>query len=144
VGDITMGAKDEEGLMENGLYIEKLGDWFREYCIVETEDDVYYDAYGATEEETDLFVNNIKAQYGDEEAEHIENLSFATADDFVKFLDEDEEDLSLPYAMVCAAYCAQQGIAIDDDTRICEDVQLYYFNDSCEFHYEYETDIDLG
>lgn len=144
VEEITMGAKDEEGLMENGLYIEKLGDWFREYCIVETEDDVYYDAYGATEEETELFVNNIKAQYGDEEAEHIENLSFATADDFVKFLDEDEEDLGLPYAMVCAAYCAQQGIAIDDDTRICEDVQLYYFNDSCEFHYEYETDIDLG
>jgi hypothetical protein len=144
VEEIAMGAKDEEGLMENGLYIEKLGDWFREYCIVETEDDVYYDAYGATEEETELFVNNIKAQYGDEEAEHIENLSFATADDFVKFLDEDEEDLSLPYAMVCAAYCAQQGIAIDDDTRICEDVQLYYFNDSCEFHYEYETDIDLG
>jgi hypothetical protein len=144
VEEITMGAKDEEGLMENGLYIEKLGDWFREYCIVETEDDVYYDAYGATEEETELFVNNIKAQYGDEEAEHIENLSFATADDFVKFLDEDEEDLNLPYAMVCAAYCAQQGIAIDDDTRICEDVQLYYFNDSCEFHYEYETDIDLG
>ncbi len=144
VEEIAMGAKDEEGLMENGLYIEKLGDWFREYCIVETEDDVYYDAYGATEEETELFVNNIKAQYGDEEAEHIENLSFATADDFVKFLDEDEGDLSLPYAMVCAAYCAQQGIAIDDDTRICEDVQLYYFNDSCEFHYEYETDIDLG
>lgn len=144
VEEIAMGAKDEEGLMENGLYIEKLGDWFREYCIVETEDDVYYDAYGATEEETELFVNNIKAQYGDEEAEHIENLSFATADDFVKFLDEDEEDLGLPYAMVCAAYCAQQGIAIDDDTRICEDVQLYYFNDSCEFHYEYETDIDLG
>ena len=75
--------------MKNELYIEKLGDWFRESCIVETEDDVYYDAYLAT-------------------------------------------------------LCAQQGIAIDDDTRICEDVQLYYFNDCSEFHYEYETDIDLG
>ena len=31
--------------MKNELYIEKLGDWFREFCIVETEDDVYYDAY---------------------------------------------------------------------------------------------------
>lgn len=34
--------------MKNELYIEKLGDWFREFCIVETEDDVYYDAYLAT------------------------------------------------------------------------------------------------
>lgn len=137
-------GNNNETLMENELYIEKLGDWFRESCIVETEDDVYYDADLATEEERELFVNNIKANYSDEEAEHIENLSFATADDFVKFLNDDEEDLSLPDTMVCAAFCAQQGIAIDDDTCICEDVQLYYFNDCREFHYEYETDIDLG
>ena len=25
--------------MKNKLYIKKLGDWFREFCIVETEDD---------------------------------------------------------------------------------------------------------
>lgn len=137
-------SRKNETLMKNKLYIKKLGDWFRESCIVETEDDVYYDANLATEEERELFVNNIKANYSDEEAEHIENLSFATADDFVKFLNDDEEDLGLPYTMVCAAFCAQQGIAIDDDTRICEDVQLYYFNDCREFHYEYETDIDLG
>lgn len=127
-------SRKNETLMKNELYIEKLGDWFREFCIVETEDDVYYDAYSATEEERELFVNNIKANYCDEEAEHIENLSFATADDFVKFLNDDEEDLSLPDSMVCAAFCAQQGIAIDDDTRICEVVQLYYFNDCREFH----------
>ena len=137
-------SRKNETLMKNELYIEKLGDWFREFCIVETEDDVYYDAYSATEEERELFVNNIKANYCDEEAKHIENLSFATADDFVKFLNDDEEDLSLADTMVCAAFCAKQGIAIDDDTRICEDVQLYYFNDCREFHYEYETDIDLG
>ena len=132
--------------MENhdSFYGERLMDWLREVCIVETEDDVYYDAEGADEEEVELFVNNIKAQNVDEENELLDNLSFKTAEDFITYLDEDEDGLCLAQKMVAAAYCTWKGIEIDDDTELYVDDQLYYFNDSREVHYEYETDIDLG
>ena len=132
--------------MENhdSFYGERLMDWLREVCIVETEDDVYYDAEGADGEEVELFVNNIKAQNVDEENELLDNLSFKTAEDFITYLDEDEDGLCLAQKMVAAAYCTWKGIEIDDDTELYVDDQLYYFNDSREVHYEYETDIDLG
>ena len=132
--------------MENhdSFYGERLMDWLREVCIVETEDDVYYDAEGADEEEVELFVNNIKAQNVDEENELLDNLSFKTAEDFITYLDEDEDGLCLAQKMVAAAYCTWKGIEIDDDIELYVDDQLYYFNDSREVHYEYETDIDLG
>ena len=132
--------------MENhdSFYGERLMDWLREVCIVETEDDVYYDAEGADGEEVELFVNNIKAQNVDEENELLDNLSFKTAEDFITYVDEDEDGLCLAQKMVAAAYCTWKGIEIDDDTELYVDDQLYYFNDSREVHYEYETDIDLG
>jgi hypothetical protein len=126
------------------FYGDKLMDWLREVCIVETEDEVYYDADGADEEEVELFIKNIKAQCVDEENELLEKLSFKTAEDFKTYLDEDGDDLSLASKMVGAAYCTRKGIEIDDDTELYVDNQLYYFNDCRNFHYEYETDIDLG
>ncbi len=126
------------------FYGDKLMDWLREVCIVETEDEVYYDADVADEEEVELFIKNIKAQCVDEENELLEKLSFKTAEDFKTYLDEDPDGLCLAQAMVAAAYCTKQGIEIDDETRLCVDNQLYYFNDCIDVHYEYETDIDLG
>ncbi len=126
------------------FYGDKLMDWLREVCIVETEDEVYYDAEVADEEEVELFIKNIKAQCVDEENELLEKLSFKTAEDFKTYLDEDGDDLGLASKMVGAAYCTRKGIEIDDDTRLQVDNQLYYFNDCRNFHYEYETDIDLG
>ena len=119
-------------------------DWLKEVCIVETEDEVYYDAEGAAEEEVELFINNIKAQNDEEENELLEKLSFKTAEDFTTYLDEDEDGLCLAQKMVAAAYCTREGIKIDDDTELYVDEQLYYFNDSRELHYEYSIDIDLG
>jgi len=126
------------------FYGERLMDWLREVCIVETEDDVYYDAELADEEEIDLFINNLKAQNMEEGNELLEKLSFKTAEDFKTYLDEDPDGLCLAQAMVAAAYCTKQGIEIDDDTELYVDFQLYYFNDCINVHYEYETDIDLG
>jgi len=126
------------------FYGERLMDWLREVCIVETEDDVFYDADTASEKEVERFVNNIKAQNIEEGNELLEKLSFKTAEDFITYLDEDPDGLCLAQAMVAAAYCTKQGIEIDDETRLCVPVQLYYFNDCIDVHYEYETDIDLG
>ena len=128
----------------NSFYGERLMDWLKEVCIVETEDEVYYDAEGADEEEVELFINNIKAQNDEEENELLEKLSFKTAKDFITYLDEDEDGLCLAQKMVAAAYCTREGINIDDDTELYVDEQLYYFNDSREVHYEYSIDIDLG
>ena len=128
----------------NSFYGERLMDWLKEVCIVETEDEVYYDAEGADEEEVELFINNIKAQNDEEENELLEKLSFKTAEDFTTYLDEDEDGLCLAQKMVAAAYCTREGINIDDDTELYVDEQLYYFNDSREVHYEYSIDIDLG
>ena len=128
----------------NSFYGERLMDWLKEVCIVETEDEVYYDAEGADEEEVELFINNIKAQNDEEENELLEKLSFKTAKDFTTYLDEDEDGLCLAQKMVAAAYCTREGINIDDDTELYVDEQLYYFNDSREVHYEYSIDIDLG
>jgi len=118
--------------------------WLKTVCIVETEDDVYYDAEAADKEEVDLFINNLKAQNTEEENELLEKLSFDSAQDFVKYLDDDPDEIGLPYKMIAAAYCTCQGIEIKDDTQMNVDEQLYYFNDSRDVHYEYSTDIDLG
>ena len=128
----------------NSFYGERLMDWLKEVCIVETEDEVYYDAEGADEEEVELFIHNIKAQNEEEENELLEKLSFKTAEDFTTYLDEDEDGLCLAQKMVAAAYCTREGIKIDDDTELYVDEQLYYFNDSRELHYEFSIDIDLG
>lgn len=125
-------------------------DWLREVCIVETEDDVYYDAESADEEEVEQFINNLKAvarwftENVEEENEKLEKLSFKTVDDFKTYLEEEEEGFCLAQKMVAAAYCTKYGIEIDEDTELYVDDQLYYFNDSRDFHYEFETDIDLG
>ena len=125
------------------FYGERLMDWLREVCIVETEDDVYYDAE-RDEEEVELFIKNIKAQNSEEENEKLEQLSFKTAEDFIAYLDENPDDIGLTQKMVFAAYCTWKGMEIDDETQLYVDSQLYYFNDCRDVHYEYETDIDLG
>ncbi len=119
-------------------------DWLREVCIIETENEVYYDAESADEEEIELFINNLKAQNIEEENEKLEELSFETANDFIAYLDDDGDDLLLAQKMVAAAYCTQQGIEINDETELSVEEQLYYFNDCRDVHYEYSTDIDLG
>jgi hypothetical protein len=58
------------------------------------------------------------------------------------FLDFNEQDVST--FTVVVVNIALKMLEIDDDLRICEDFQLYYFNDDMELHYEYEADIDLG
>lgn len=127
----------EEGAMS---LIEKLRDSF----IVETEDQVYYDAECGDDDIRDMFINNIKAQMTDKEQEIFEALQFTDAESFAKYLDEQPDDICLASTLVNAAYCTFCGIEIDDDTREYVDEQLYYFNDCRDFHYEYETDIDLG
>ena len=89
------------------FYGERLMDWLREVCIVETEDDVFYDADTASEKEVERFVNNIKAQNIEEGNELLEKLSFKTAEDFITYLDEDPDGLCLAQAMVAAAYCTK-------------------------------------
>lgn len=128
----------------NSFYGDRLMDWLKEICIVETEDEVYYDAESADEEDVELFINNLKAQNTDEENEELEKLSFNTAEDFVSYLDSDDDELNLAQKMIAAAYCTKQGIEIDDDTELYVDEQLYYFNDCRGVHYEYSIDIDLG
>ena len=126
------------------FYGDRLMDWLREVCIVETEDDVYYDAESADEEEIELFINNLKAQNVEEENEELEQLSFKTAEDFIAYLDDEYDGICLAPKMVAAAYCAKKGIEIDEETELYVDEQLYYFNDCRNVHYEYSTDIDLG
>lgn len=126
------------------FYGDSLLEWLKEVCIVETEEEVYYDAEQADEEVVDLFIKNLKFLLSNDDEELLEKLSFKTAKDFIAFLDDDDNDLALAYYMICAAYCTKYGIAIDDDTELYVEDQLYYFNDSRDVHYERSTDIDLG
>lgn len=126
------------------FYGSGLMDWLREVCIVETDNDVYYDAESSDEETADLFIQNLKAQNLAEENELLERLSFGTAEDFLTYLSENEDGLCLAQKMVAAAFCTSRGIEIDEDTCLYVEEQLYFFNDSREVHYEIEADIDLG
>ena len=110
-------------------------------CIVETDDDEYYDASLADDEEIELFISNIKAQNLAEENEKLEKMSFEAAAGFIK---DEDDDFQLASKIVNAAYCTRKGIEIDDNTELYVDEQQYYINDSRDFHYEYESDIDLG
>lgn len=121
--------------------IEKL----RSEFIIETDDEVYYDAEGCCDDDIrDMFINNIKAQLTDNEIKIFESLQYTSAEQFINYMDEQPDDINLPQILIAAAYCTSCGIEIDDDTREYVDEQLYYFNDCRDFHYEYESDIDLG
>ncbi len=130
--------------MGESFYGSCLMDWLREVCIVETDDDVYYDAESSDEKTVDLFIQNLKAQNLPEENDLLERLSFETAEDFLTYLSENEDGLCLAQKMVAAAFCTSRGIEIDEDTCLYVEEQLYYFNDSRDVHYEIEVDIDLG
>lgn len=129
---------------QESFYGENLMDWLREVCIIETKDDVYFDAESADEDDIEMFINNIKAQNTEDENEKLEQLKFATPEDFIAYLEDEDQELLLAQKMVAAAYCTSQGIEIDEDTTLYVDEQLYYFNDCRDVHYEYSTDIDLG
>ena len=137
--EVPVEAEETEG--EGISLIKKL----RTEFIVETDDQVYYDAEGCGDEDIrDMFINNLKAQMYGNYVKKFEALKYTDADSFINYLNEDPDDLGLAQAIVVAAYCTFYGIEIDDNTRECADEQLYYFNDCQDFHYEYETDIDLG
>lgn len=133
---------DENSSEEEYPLIEKLRDAF----IVETEDEVYYDAESGfvDEEWKDRFINNIKAQMVDDEVVVFESLQWEGAEAFTRYLEDMPDDIDLESMIITAAYCAHKGIDIEYDTRLYVEPQLYYFNDCMGFHYECETDIDLG
>lgn len=133
---------DENSSDEEYPLIEKLRDAF----IVETDYEVYYDAETADEYKKDQFINNIKAQMTDDEVVVFESLQWEGAEAFTKYLEDCPDDFDLRDMIITAAYCSLWDINIDDDddTRLYEDKQLYYFNDCMDFHYEYEMDIDFG
>lgn len=121
--------------------VEKLKKTF----IVETEDQVYYDAEGGLDKSApDSFIANILAQLTDKEKRLFQSMQYSDAKSFIKYLKEEPDEIPLAQIIVAAAYCTFYGIKIDDDTRECAEEQLYYFNDDRDLHYEYETDIDLG
>lgn len=120
--------------------IEKLSNSF----IVETDNDVYYDAESVDDDRVELFINNIKAQMTEDEVEVFESLMWEDADTLTDYLDNNPDEFHLAQMIVAAAYCTRYGIAIDDDTCMQEDEQMYYLNDCQDFHYKIEIDIDLG
>lgn len=128
---------DEDGQI---MLIEKMCDSF----IVETDDEVYYDAENADDDEKERFINNIKAQMIEEEVEVFESLIWKSAEEFTEYLDNAPDEFNLAQMIVAAAYCTRNYIEIDEDTCMYEDEQQYYFNDCMDFHYEIEIDIDLG
>ena len=131
---------DENSSEEEYPLIEKL----RKAFIVETDDEVYYDAESADEYTQDQFINNIKAQMTDDEVEAFESLQWKGAEAFTNYLEDCPDDFDLRQMIITAAYCTRQCMDIDDDTRLYVDEQLYYFNDCRDFHHKYEADIDLG
>ena len=120
--------------------IEKLKDTF----IVESDYETYYNAEWEDEDTQELFIHNIKALMADSEIEIFENMQFTDADSFTQYLDEDPDDLLLPQSIVAAAYCTYCRMDIEEGEYVYLDSQLYYFNDGMDFHYEYETDIDVN
>ena len=151
----AMMALENGKQLQSAAASENKGDcslinFLRDYIIIETEDDVYYDSDREEDYFKDMFINNIVAQCWKEEKNIFKNLKFQDADSLIKYLDEDPDGLSLAYKIVAAAYCACLEIEIEEDTRIVRDSVLYYFNCNGfpngfgDFHYEYETDIDLG
>ena len=129
---------DEEEVNYDGPFnlLEKLKTAF----IIEDDDDVWYDAESADDEDKELFVQNLLAICGNPGL--IKFLKFDNAQALVDYLDNDPNDLNLAYGLITAAYMTKNGF--DLDSRIYVDFQKYYFNDCMEFHYEYETDIDWG
>lgn len=75
------------------FYGRGLMDWLREVCIVETDNEVYYDAESSEKDTVELFINNLKAQNVEDENRLLEKLSFKSAKDFIVYLNEDRDGL---------------------------------------------------
>lgn len=129
---------DKEETNHDGSFnlLEKLKTAF----IVEDDDDVWYDAESADDEDKEEFVNNLLGICGNPGL--IKLLKFDNAQALVDYLDNDPHDLNLAYGLITAAYMTKCGF--DLDSRVYVDFKDYYFNDCMDFHYEYNTDIDWG
>lgn len=122
----------------------KLLDVLTEYFIVETEDEVYYDAYRESDEKKELFLKNLKIQFIESQWEEITSAEW-TVEELINEFDEDPNGYQIACCLATAGYCVKYGIELDDDSRVYVDSQLYYFNcDYPHMHYEFETDIDFG
>ena len=121
-----------------------LSEKMRDSFIVETEDEVYYDAESADDCIKDLFISNIKALLTEDDAELFDSLTWQGAEAFAGYLSSSPDDFDLATIIAGAAYCTRRGIEIDDDTRICKHADIYYLNDCRDLHYEHETDLDIG
>lgn len=122
----------------------KLLDVLIEDFIVETKDEVYYDAYKESDENKELFLKNFKVQLIDSEWKEVTSTEW-TVEELINEFDEDPNGYHIADCLATAGYCVKYGIELDDDSRVCVDSQLYYFNCDCpHIHYEFETDIDFG
>ena len=122
----------------------KLLDVITEDFIIETEDEVYYDAYKESDENKELFLKNFKVQLIESEWKEVTSTEW-TVEELINEFDEDPNGYHIADCLATAGYCVKYGIELNDDSRVCVDSQLYYFNCDCpHMHYEFETDIDFG
>ena len=123
------------------MYVDNLIEWLKDCCIVETEDNVFYDGFTTDREQKDLFISNIRALSVDEENEAIEALKFETSQELEDYLLNDETCMF--QKMIDAAWFTFRDEHIDDDSDAYVDIQLWHIDDCREVHVEIETDVDV-
>lgn len=119
--------------------IEKLK---TDFIVKSNYDGVLYDASKETKAVRNAFIENIQAQSADDEMELLENMQYKSAEDFIKYINDEDDELCLGQKIVAAAYCLHEGIDIED-SEDCFDYDWYTFSDSKELNCKYYTDIDL-
>lgn len=134
----------DKGKGNGPFYIDNLMDWLKKECVVESDDDTYYDASSAKEADIALFIKNLKAQNNEEENNKLEQLSFKTDGDFDKYLAKDQDGMGLVSKLIIAAYCTMKGIVIDNTTELHEEERQYFIHDNRAFYYGDFIEINLG
>lgn len=69
-------------------------------------------------------------------------MQYKSAEDFIKYINDEEAELPLGQMITFAAYCLHEGIDIEDSEQYF-DFDWYTFSDSKELNCKYYTDIDL-
>ena len=117
----------------------KLIDKLKDAFIVETEDEVFYDADISDDSTKNTFISNIEKQMKKEEIKILRSLNYTDADSFVDYLEKDPNGIALRERITRAAYCMKHG-----PFKTHVPPQLIYYNDCMDLHYEYVTDIVIS
>lgn len=127
--------------MENFGLVEFL----RSEIVVETREDVLYDANEASEEQKDALVKNMLCLLeSDEDWDDLQGMTFEKTADLETYLNNDPDSLNIGPLIICAAVMTFYGKNGEDAEGFHVGEDEYFITLDEDHYYACEMEVEIG